>query len=104
MICELDVAPGDRVLEIGTGSAYSTVTAKIAHGKLSPDTTFTRGSFVEMSDHVATQWLVPPHGIDALHLDGDGHPWWLSAFWLRDQPSPDLGADLATQLAAQCTA
>jgi protein-L-isoaspartate(D-aspartate) O-methyltransferase len=86
----------------GLSKTYAVVTAKIAHGSLIADTRFTRGAFVEMSDDVVTRWLVPPHGVDALQFDADARPWWLSAFWLRDQPTPELGADLAALLAAEC--
>lgn len=87
----------------GLSKTYAVITATITHRKLTADTAVARGAFVEMSDHVATQWLVPPHGIDALHLDSDGRPWWLSTFWLRDQPTPDLGTDLVTRLVKECT-
>lgn len=52
------------------------------------------GGFVEACDQVLDQWLIPPRGVDALIRDDAGHPWWLSAGWLRgvigDQPGQHL--------------
>jgi protein-L-isoaspartate(D-aspartate) O-methyltransferase len=52
------------------------------------------GGFVEACDQVLDQWLVPPHGVDALTHDDADRPWWLSTDWLRhgsgDQPGQNL--------------
>jgi len=67
----------------GLSKTYAVLTADISEGVPTPAPYLTRGAFVEMSGQVATQWLVPPHRIDALHEDVEGRPWWLSAQWLH---------------------
>lgn len=82
----------------GLSKTYAVLTAEIAQGEPTPAPYLTRGAFVEMSEQIATQWLVPPHGIDALHEDAEGHPWWVSARWLRAADDA-AGADLVRRLA-----
>jgi protein-L-isoaspartate(D-aspartate) O-methyltransferase len=76
---------------------YAVLTADITNSVLSATDHFTRSAFVEMSEQIATQWLIPPHGIDALHHAVDGAPWWLSAHWLR-ATSPHTGTALVERL------
>ena len=67
----------------GLSKTYAVLTADTAEGVPTPTPYLTRGAFVEMSRQIATQWLVPPHSVDALHEDVEGRPWWLSAQWLH---------------------
>lgn len=57
-------------------------------------------SFVEMHDEEVDQWLVPPHGIDALCRDDAGRAWWLSGTWLRGHEGDSHGWHLLDSLIA----
>jgi protein-L-isoaspartate(D-aspartate) O-methyltransferase len=81
----------------GLSKTYAVVTVEIAEGVPTPMPYLTRGAFVEMSEQIATQWLVPPHGIDALHHDAEGHPWWVSALWLHTA-TDEAGTQLVRRL------
>lgn len=67
----------------GLSKTYAVLTADITEGVPTPAPYLTRGAFVEMCAQIATQWLVPPHSVDALHEDVEGRPWWLSGHWLH---------------------
>jgi protein-L-isoaspartate(D-aspartate) O-methyltransferase len=88
----------------GLSKTYAVITAALDHGELIPESRLTRGSFVEMSGQIRTQWLLPPYGIDALHTGPNDTPWWLSSHWLRTQESRALGESLAARLAAEASA
>jgi protein-L-isoaspartate(D-aspartate) O-methyltransferase len=85
----------------GLSKTYAVIAARINTARLISQPRVIRGAFVEMSAQIRTQWLLPPHGIDALHTDAEGKPWWLSSLWLRNGQSVERGAELAQRLAAE---
>jgi protein-L-isoaspartate(D-aspartate) O-methyltransferase len=87
----------------GLSKTYAVITAQIDDGRLAPDDRVLRGSFVEMSALIRTDWLVPPHGVDVQCRNDDGKPWWLSARWLNDQATHAAGGALLGKLAAEGT-
>lgn len=83
----------------GLSKTYAVINTQILAAQLIPQPRLIRGAFVEMSGEIRTDWLTPPHGIDALHTDGAGNPWWLSADWIGDATFNEPGTDLARTLA-----
>jgi protein-L-isoaspartate(D-aspartate) O-methyltransferase len=85
----------------GLSKTYTVIIGQLSTARLIPQERVIRGAFVEMSAQIRTQWLLPPHGIDTVHVGADGKPWWLSAQWLSDPASRTPGSELAHRLATE---
>lgn len=83
----------------GLSKTYGVITATVEDGALVTHGSIIRGSFVEMGPQARADWLLPPHGIDALFTAPDNAPCWLSSLWLRQHTNTETGNQLARELA-----